>query len=724
MTEKFIRANLKHLKGFMTESSLSAARKTHVLLGDFMAVSHGSGTRHERRTFDYFEGEWIIPETEERSGVILYLHGGGYTCGNIEYARGFGTVLANEYNIRVFCCAYRLAPEDPFPAALDDAVSAYKYLLESGYSEDKIILCGESAGGGLCYCLSLKLKQLSIPQPAGIVAISPWTDLTLSGNSHRENGEIDPSMTTERVKYFADCYAEDKSDPLVSPIFCQKEEADFPPSLIFAGGDEVLLDDAKIMHRLLLDYGFKSTLIIRPNLWHAYVLYNLKEYRNDYEKIGRFLDKRLGEESRRWSRLDNAALIFPASKRRGWQNIFRLSADLKDPVDRDVMQSALDVTVKRFPLISSKLHAGVFWYYLEQTAAPEIIKDGFQPIMKQRFGDVRKCCIRVLYYRNRIAVEFFHAVTDGTGGLIFLKTLLAEYILQKYGVSVPNTLGVADRLSNPTPEELEDSFAENAGAIGLKRTEGKAYHLTGIKEKDGFLNLTCATLSLNDLLKRCHELDVTLTAYLSAVMIMTLIGLQKRKVKRLDKRFPVKVQIPVNLRKLFPSQTVRNFVMVVNVGVDPRMGDYSFDEVLGIVSRQLALGVTPKNMQAVFTTNVRSEQVLAIKLVPLFIKNIVMKAVFDRVGESQGCITMSNLGKIEIPEEMKPYVTGFDFIIGPQAQSPHNCAICSYGDELKINFIRRSESPELEREFLRYLVRLGFHVSVSSNSRLESKERK
>lgn len=717
MTEKFVRANLRYLKGFMTESSLSAARKTHVLLGDFMAVSHRSGTRHERRSFESFEGEWIIPEDEQRTGAILYLHGGGYTCGNIEYAKGFGTVLANEFGIRVFCCAYRLAPENPFPAAVDDAFAAYDYLISSGFAPDKIVLCGESAGGGLCYALSLKLFESGAAQPAGIVAISPWTDLTLSGKSHSENDEIDPSMTTERVRFFAECYSDNPNDPLVSPIFFDKDKASFPPSLIFAGGDEVLLDDSKIMHKRLTEAGFRSELVIRPNMWHAYVLYNLKEYRKDYEKIGRFLDRRLGDGSRYWSRLDNAALIFPASRRPGWHNIFRLSANLSEPVDRDIMQSALDAAVKRFPLISSRLRAGVFWYYLEQTSAPEIIRDGCQPIMKHRFLDVKKCAIRVLYYKNRIAVEFFHAVTDGNGGLIFLKTLLAEYLTQKYGASIPNIRGVADRLSSPSPEELEDSFAENCGTVGLKRMDDKAYRLTGIKEKDGFLNLTCGTLPLDDLLSRCHEYGVTLTAYLASVMIMTYITLQKRKVKRLDRRRPVKIQIPVDLRRLFNSSTMRNFVMVVNVGVDPRMGDYSFEEILKIVDRQLKLYVTPKNMQAVFTTNVNSEKKILIKLVPLFIKNIVMKAVFDRVGEAQGCITISNLGKIDIPDEMTDYVKGFDFILGPQSRAPHNCAVCSYGNDLKINFIRRSEDPELEREFFRNLVRQGFHVTVESNLR-------
>lgn len=712
-----MRANLKHLKGFMTESGLEASRRAHTLLGDFMAVSHSSGIRHERRSFDNFEAIWATPDKEERGGVILYLHGGGYACGNLDYAKGFGSVLANEFGIRVFCPAYRLAPENPFPAALEDALCSYEYLLQSGFAPEQIILCGESAGGGLCYALSLKLKEQGIAQPAGIVTMSPWTDLTLSSRSHSENDEIDPSMTKDRVKFYAKCYSDDTKNPFVSPIFCTKEMSDFPPSLIFAGGDEVLLDDSTVMHKKLQEFGVRSELVVRPNMWHAYVLYDLKEYRSDYEKIGRFLDKRLRIESKHWSRLDNAALIFPASRRRGWQNVFRISADLSEPVDRDVMQSALEVTVKRFPLISSRLRTGMFWYYLEQTDAPEIIKDGSYPLMHHHFHEVRKCAIRVLYHKNRIAVEFFHAVTDGTGGEIFVKTLLAEYISQKYRKVIPSKFGVADRQANPTPDELEDSFSENMGTVGFKRTDGKAYRLTGTKEKDGFLNWTRGTLDVNDLLSRCHEHNVTMTAYLSAVMIMTIITLQKRKVKNLNKRLPVRIQIPVNLRKLFGSTTMRNFVMVALVGVDPRMGDYTFEEILGIVNHQLRLGVTAKNMQAIFTTNVKSEKTFIIKLVPLFVKNIVMKAVFDVVGEAQGAITISNLGAVQLPEEMREYITGFDFIIGPQARAPHNCAVCSYNGQLNINFIRSSEDPELEREFFRNMVKLGHHVTVESNYR-------
>lgn len=721
MTEKFVRTQLGLLKPFLSGSSLETIRKSQDLVGQLMSLSNKGSVSYDVRSFENYEAVWVIPEGEVSSGVILYLHGGGYTCGGLEYSKGFGSKLANKFGLKVLCCAYRLAPENPFPAAVDDALDAYKYLLSGGYTADRIILCGESAGGGLCYSLCIKLKELGIEMPAGIIAISPWTDLTSSGKSYETNASTDPSMDEERIRFYADSYAgcgADKADPLVSPLFF--DNVRFPPSLIFVGEDEMLLDDSVNMHKKLIKTGSKSKLITAPRMWHVYILYDLKEYKSHYSEIGKFIQSVIPNTAPRWAKLDNAAKIFPASRRRGWYNMFRLSATLKDPVDPEVLQSALNVTVHRFPMIAAKLKTGFFWYYLEEVdVPPEVAKDSYQPLKLTDFDDVRKCAIRVLYYRNRIAVEFFHAVTDGTGGLIFLKTLIAEYITQKYSQDIPNEKGVLDRLAYPDPEELEDSFPKNIGEVSAKRKDGKSYRLKGIPEKDGFLHLTLGCLDSEKVHDMAKSYGVTVTGFLTAVMLKSIVEIQKRRVKSIRKRLPVKVQIPVNLRKLFGGRTMRNFVMVAAVGVDPRMGDYTLEEIIEIVRHQMALSLTKKNMQSLFTPNVKSEEVLAIRMVPLFIKNIIMKAVFDSVGESQACLTISNLGFVEIPDEMKPYITAFDFIIGPQAAAPYNCGVSSYGNELRINIIRRSVEPELEREFFTALVKLGLKVSIESNQRLE-----
>ena len=714
---KLVRSQLNFFKPFVQNCSLEVTRKGQDKLGELMEAIHRRDVFVRDHDFGPFQGAWIMPKDERRQGVVLYLHGGGYTCGNLDYAKGFAATLADECGVRVFCAAYRLAPEERFPAALDDAVISYQYLLSKGYPAKQILLCGESAGGGLIYALCLKLKQLRLPLPCGLIGISPWTDLTGSGQSYLDNREIDPSMTPELLQFYAQCYTDEPENPLCSPLFGNLKG--LPPSLLFVGGDEVMLDDTRMMHQKLLEAGCKSQLIIAPERWHAYVLYYLNENMQDFETINSFMSKVLSPEKKlRWMRLDNAAKIYPAAKRRGWTNYFRLSATLTEPVDEQVLRSALDVTVRRFPSIAVRLRRGVFWYYLEQiTKAPPIERDKSYPLVHVPFDAVRRCAFRVLVYENRMAVEFFHAVTDGTGGLIFLKTLVAEYLCQKYGISIPASYGVQGRLEDPTEEELEDSFLRYAGDITASRKEQTAYHLSGTPEPDGFLNLTTLMLPVEAVKQKARQYHVSVTEFMAAAMMQAICRLQAEKVPRRKRRKPVKVLLPVNLRNLFPSQTVRNFASYITPEVDTRLGEYDFAEICRIVHFSMGLENDPRRMRAKIATNVASERSPVLRVMPLFIKNIAMKAVFDMVGECKSCLCMSNLGAVRLPEAMTPYVARMDFIIGVQAKAPHNCGVLSWDGTMYVNMIRNIQEPELEAHFYQVLHELGLPVKVESNQR-------
>ena len=184
---KLVRSQLNFFKPLAENCSLELTRRGQDKLGELMTAMHRRETFSREHDFRNFQGAWIMPKDQRRTGVILYLHGGGYTCGSLEYARGFASTLATECGVRVFCAAYRLAPEHPYPAALEDALESYEYLLKKGYPARQILLCGESAGGGLIYALCLKLKELGRPLPCGLVGISPWTDLTSSGASFETN---------------------------------------------------------------------------------------------------------------------------------------------------------------------------------------------------------------------------------------------------------------------------------------------------------------------------------------------------------------------------------------------------------------------------------------------------------------------------------------------------------------------------------------------------------
>lgn len=417
-------------------------------------------------------------------------------------------------------------------------------------------------------------------------------------------------------------------------------------------------------------------------------------------------------------RLDNAAKIYPAAKRRNWNNFFRISATLTEPVDRAVLAAALDVTVRRFPSIAVRLRRGVFWYYLEEIPhTPPIQDEKSCPLAHAPFRQVRQCAFRVLVYKDRFAVEFFHALTDGTGALVFVKSLLAEYLSEKYGISVPAEKGVLGRLEEPSPEELEDSFARYAGDVTASRAEATAWHLTGTPETDGYKDLVTLMVPADKLRSCAKDHGVSVTELLCAAMMQAILELQTAKVPNPRHRKPVKVLLPVNLRKLFPSKTLRNFASYITPEIDPRLGACSFQELCALVHHKMGLENNRWTMRAKFAANVASERSPVLRVMPLFIKNIAMKAVFDTVGECKSCLCLSNLGRVELPEVMVPYVRRMDFIIGVQAKAPHNCGVVTWGDTAYINCIRSIREPELEYHFYRVLHRLGLPVKVESNMR-------
>lgn len=423
------------------------------------------------------------------------------------------------------------------------------------------------------------------------------------------------------------------------------------------------------------------------------------------------------QKSRRWFPLDNAAKIFPASMRRGWSNVFRLSVSFRKKVDPDALSRALDRLAKRFPTVSVRLGRGFFWYFLEESAhVPHPTEEGCQPLLPMSKKEMRQLALRVLYYENRIAVEFFHAITDGGGGMVFLKTLAATYLEEAEGIPVIPEKGILSPDEEPNPEEWEDAFLTHAGGVPEKRDTSPAYALLGEKEEDGFLHVTCGTVSVSAILSLAREKGVSVTTLLAALLTLSLTRIQNRQVPP-KKRRAVRIQIPVDLRRHFPTKSLRNFVAVVNVGLEKGEEDAELDEILSRIHHQMALYTTPRNLRAVFTANVNSEKGMTIRLVPRALKNLVMRAVFDRVGESRACLCLSNLGAVRFPDSVESEVTRMDFIIGPQAKAPYNCGVVSCGDDLRINLVRNTKEPVLEKEFFPLLSSLGLSVSLESNER-------
>ena len=418
-----------------------------------------------------------------------------------------------------------------------------------------------------------------------------------------------------------------------------------------------------------------------------------------------------------WYRLDTAALIFPAITRLDWSNAFRVSATLREPVDPELLQQATNDLRRRFPSYFVTLRKGVFWYYLEESDRPvQVRRDYAYPLTFMSSRELRQNCLRVLYYKNRIAVECFHALTDGRGGSVFLCNLVARYLERKHGLRFPREGLLRDLDRDPPPEELEDSFLKNAAPVAAGRQEAASYHLHGSPEPGGFKTLTTGIVDTQSLLDAAHGFHVSVTGLLAGVMAESIIAMQDAEQPKKRQR-PVKITIPVDLRRLYGSRTLRNFSLVLNLGADPRYGEYTLEQLCRTIYHQLCAYATPQNMAGMIAANVQPQQLVPLRLAPVGIKNLVMDAVYRRSGESGGSLNISNLAQITLPAAMEPYVERMEFIIGPQRSYPNNCSVLSYGGKTYINMIRNIRESELERRFFSRLVELGIPVEIESNRR-------
>ena len=237
-----------------------------------------------------FTMDWLVPEENNREKVVLQLHGGGYIAGMRNAYRTFGVVYSElGGNISVLTPDYRVAPEHPFPAALEDALAAFDWLLAQGYAEEDIILAGDSAGGGLVMSLCFLLRQRKRKLPCGIVAMSPWTDLTKSGKSYQTRSSVDPVLDQEYLDRMIENYAGgmELTNPYISPLFGKLEG--LPPVYIQVGDNELLLSDSTQLHKNLVKADVSARIDIYKGMWHVFQMSPLKNAYDAMNKIAEFI---------------------------------------------------------------------------------------------------------------------------------------------------------------------------------------------------------------------------------------------------------------------------------------------------------------------------------------------------------------------------------------------------------------------------------------------------
>ena len=257
--------------------------KKEVIVEDLDIAIEGDGGR-------ILHGEWTyVNHAHMKKYVILYCHGGGYSTGSSLYARTLTTKLATSTSMDVLCFDYRLAPEHPYPAAVEDAMQVWNYLMLLGYGARDIILAGDSAGGNLALCLALQSKKEGRLMPRGLVLMSPWTDLTASGKSHMTKAEIDPVLDAEYLQRMIVNYADgqDLTNPMISPLFGDYEG--FPPTYIQVGNNEILQDDAVMLYKKMLKANVSVKLDMFRGMWHVFQMSPFKTAYEAMDKNAEFI---------------------------------------------------------------------------------------------------------------------------------------------------------------------------------------------------------------------------------------------------------------------------------------------------------------------------------------------------------------------------------------------------------------------------------------------------
>ncbi len=344
--------------------------------------------------------------------------------------------------------------------------------------------------------------------------------------------------------------------------------------------------------------------------------------------------------------------------------------------------------------------------------------DSCNPCEKMNFKQNNGFMMRVRAYGNRIAAEFFHVLTDGAGGLCFFKTLLAEYITLRYKETVPRGDRILDCGQPPTESEQEDGFLRFSRGVTRSRAEPPAYFIPGTEE-DGFTHVTTGRMDADRVAALAKQMGGTVTELLAGVLILAIQDIQQRIHPHLFTHRPVKLCVPVNLRRFYQTDTLRNFSSYINPGIEPRFGSYTLAETVRQVRGTMMAELDEKKLNAKFSTNVKSESNRAVRLIPLFLKKPVMKAAFYFSGDKQTSSTLSNLGQVTLPPEMERHISRMDFMLGSLMRNRVTAASLTYGGVLTLNFTRKITEPHVERNFFRHLVELGIPVTIESNTPYE-----
>lgn len=413
-------------------------------------------------------------------------------------------------------------------------------------------------------------------------------------------------------------------------------------------------------------------------------------------------------QGRRWHKLDNTGKIFPLIANENLSNVFRISVTLKEEVDPELLQRALNEVLPWFEGFQVKLKRGFFWYYFEHNKrTPYIERESTYPCRYIAPKSNNLFLFRVSYYERRINLEVFHAITDGMGAVNFLRELTYRYLQLKRGVNMEG-----GKPSDACITDVEDSYLKNYKKMPKKRYSSRAaYHLEGEYLAQGAENIIHGCVKLDELKKVCREKGVSITKYLAACLIWSIyeeyLGGQPGKQH-------IGVNLPINLRAFFGSTTTSNFFAVTAIDFHPEEEHEPFDRILEEVSGQMDDKIVKEKLEETISYNVSNEKKWYVRVIPLFIKWLALGFIFRR-NDRAHTITLSNIGPITVDEEYRDEIEQFHLIIGVSKRQNAKCGVCAYGQDVMISFTSVFEDSRLEDRFFDKLKEDGIGVQVESN---------
>ena len=413
----------------------------------------------------------------------------------------------------------------------------------------------------------------------------------------------------------------------------------------------------------------------------------------------------------KWDKLDNTAHLFPVIAGESMSNVYRISVTLKEDIRQEILQEALERVLPWFDVFRVRIRYGVFWYYFEtnQKPAPDVKEEYRYPCQFISPNRNRNYMFRVNYYKNRINLEVFHVLTDGMGGITFLKELTYQY-LRLVHPELQEKMG--DGLCSDTSLNREDSYLKNYKKSHRKgyKTE-RAYLVKGEKLKPLQLGVMHGYMPIQALKKVCNGYGVSINEYLVASFLWSIY---QECLHGMPSGRPVSSCVPVNLRPYCDSITMKNFFVIVSAVFRPEKESYTFEEVVQIVAESLRGQINREHLENLFAYNVSNEKNFILRAVPLFIKNIAIRYVYHSSALAN-TTTVTNIGNIQVREEYQDYIDGFRAFLSMSKGQNIKGTICSYRDTLVFTISSNLADVSVQRGFFRRLSQDGIPVRIETN---------